>query len=171
MRQLPTLILHLGRFFSFLRRVGDERRCENLNVWPALVQKGPRGEERSSDIVDILIFCFYFTCRKQGCRTQGFFSFSFRFRVLIAVPPPPPPRLARPSLHRFRFLERAVYEANGVEPIAWKLDPSLKEVALSTGWLPFAAAAPRPEADAVASSVDREGRAAEVDPASSSRFP
>eukprot|EP00752_Nemacystus_decipiens_P002026 g1941.t1 len=37
----------------------------------------------------------------------------------------------------FRFLERVVYRLNGVEPIAWKLDPSVKEIALSTGWLPF----------------------------------
>ncbi|CAN0122016.1 unnamed protein product [Ectocarpus fasciculatus] len=41
----------------------------------------------------------------------------------------------------FRFMERVVYELNGVEPIAWKLDPSLKEVALATGWLPFSRAA------------------------------
>ncbi|CAN0130009.1 unnamed protein product, partial [Hapterophycus canaliculatus] len=27
----------------------------------------------------------------------------------------------------FRFLERVVYETKGVEPIAWRLDPSLKE--------------------------------------------
>lgn len=51
-----------------------------------------------------------------------------------------------------------MYQANGVEPIAWKLDPSLKEVALSTGWLPLAAAAtPRVEVDAAARSVDGEG--------------
>ncbi|CAM9326467.1 unnamed protein product [Ectocarpus sp. 12 AP-2014] len=40
----------------------------------------------------------------------------------------------------FRFMERVVYELNGVEPIAWKLDPSVKEVALATGWLPFSSA-------------------------------
>ncbi len=32
-----------------------------------------------------------------------------------------------------------MYQVKGVEPIAWKLDPSLKEGSLSTGWLPFAA--------------------------------
>lgn len=37
-------------------------------------------------------------------------------------------------------MERVVYELNGVEPIAWKLDPSVKEVALATGWLPFSSA-------------------------------
>lgn len=40
----------------------------------------------------------------------------------------------------FRFLERVVYQLKGVEPIAWKLDPSVKEEALSTGWLPFSGA-------------------------------
>ncbi len=43
-------------------------------------------------------------------------------------------------MYRFRFLERVVYAVNGVEPIAWKLDPAVKEEALSTGWLPFAGA-------------------------------
>lgn len=49
-----------------------------------------------------------------------------------------------------------MYQANGVEPIAWKLDPSLKAVALSTGWLPFAAA-PHAEDDAVTCSFDGKG--------------
>lgn len=56
-----------------------------------------------------------------------------------------------------------MYEASGVEPVAWKLDPSLKEVALSTGWLPFAAA--RVEADVEARPVGGGG-SAEVDPTS-----
>lgn len=30
-----------------------------------------------------------------------------------------------------------MYRLKGVEPIAWKLDPSVKETALSTGWLPL----------------------------------
>ncbi|CAM9440659.1 unnamed protein product [Ascophyllum nodosum] len=37
----------------------------------------------------------------------------------------------------FRFLERVIYQVNGVEPIAWRLDAAVKEEALSTGWLPF----------------------------------
>ena len=57
-----------------------------------------------------------------------------------------------------------MYEANGVEPIAWKLDPSLKEVALSTGWLPFAVT-PRAEVDVVACSSGGECNT-EIDPAS-----
>eukprot|EP00903_Cladosiphon_okamuranus_P020326 g18649.t1 len=46
----------------------------------------------------------------------------------------------------FRLLEKVVYQLSGVEPMAWKLDPSVKEVAMSmpmsTGWLPFADVAP-----------------------------
>lgn len=60
--------------------------------------------------------------------------------TLFLVAPALPPFQNPPfyPYYSFRFLERAVYEANGVEPIAWKLDPSLKDEALSTGWLPFA---------------------------------
>lgn len=64
------------------------------------------------------------------------------------LPSPPPPECPT-VVYSFRFLERVVYEVQGVEPIAWKLDPGVREVALNTGWLPFsggaAAAAARAE--------------------------
>lgn len=34
-------------------------------------------------------------------------------------------------------MERVIYHLNGVEPIAWRLDPSLKAESLAVGWFPF----------------------------------
>lgn len=46
----------------------------------------------------------------------------------------------------FRYMERVVYHLNGVEPIAWKLEPSLKAEALAVGWFPFDRASSSEEA-------------------------